>query len=226
MSSDLDSIRVVRATDRWVVIDKPAGVLSVPGKGPENQACAAAWCRGAFPNCTGPVTVHRLDMDTSGLLLMALDAEAHRALSGQFEARTVGKAYAALVAGVVGAERGVIDVPMRMDPENRPRQVVDFELGKSAVTAWRRLGLEDGRTRLELLPTTGRTHQLRVHCAYTGPGGLCGAEAGPSGKGHPILGDVLYWDEASAPRLMLHATRLSFHDPDGSGVECESPAPF
>lgn len=218
-STDLGAgLRVVRLDLRrkYVVVDKPAGFLSVPGKGADKQDCVAARVRAAFPDASGPLVVHRLDMDTSGLLVFGLDAPAQRHLSRQFERRTVEKAYTALVAGVPGAETGVIDVPMRADIENRPVQVVDFERGRSAVTCWRVEAIEPDRTRLRLEPRTGRTHQLRVHCAH---------------MGWPILGDVLYGPQPrtadAAPRLLLHAAELAFLDPsDGSCVRAVSAAPF
>lgn len=216
MKHPLLEIVLVDPRGRWVVIDKPAGLLSVPGKGEGKQDCAAARVRGAFPRATGPLVVHRLDMDTSGLLVFGLDEEAQRRLSGQFERRRVDKAYIALVAGVPGAERGVIDAPMRLDVDNRPVQVIDPEQGREARTRWEVLALEPAGTRVRLIPETGRTHQLRLHCAHAG---------------WPILGDVLYGPQPetaeSAPRLMLHAAELAFDDPtDGRRVAACSRAPF
>lgn len=220
-------IRVLLATDRFVVIDKPAGLLSVPGKGEANQACVALWVRREFSGATGPLVVHRLDMDTSGIMVCALDAQAQRALSAQFEARTVQKSYEALVSGRVENVCGVIDVPMRADIEDRPRQVVDLVQGRPATTAWTVLGYEKQNTRLQLSPVTGRTHQLRVHCAFGGPGGLRGAAGDCNSGGHPILGDVLYGDRCSAMRLMLHASRLAFDNPSTrERVQVTSPVPF
>ncbi len=227
MPADLSAIRIVQQCDRWVVIDKPAGVLSVPGKGAAHQACAASWVRARFPQARGSLTVHRLDMDTSGLLLLALDPEAHRELSRQFEARRVGKRYIAIVGGSVPVEQGEIVAPLRADIDRRPRQVVDYELGRPALTRYRVLQRAPERTRLELIPETGRTHQLRVHCALPGPLGLAGPAAAAADPGRPILGDVLYGDAASAPRLMLHAQVLTFSDPtDGRELTVESPPPF
>ncbi len=208
---------IILLSDRFVVIDKPSGLLSVPGKGEENRHCAASWCRERFPEATGQITVHRLDMDTSGLLLMALDADAQRELSRQFEKRDVEKAYVAVVQGEVSAPSGTIDSSMRADLQNRPRQVIDRALGKPAQTAFTRIGFEGADTRLLLVPLTGRTHQLRLHCAAAPPDGL----------GHPIKGDILYGHSDSAPRLLLHASRLVFTDPKtGERIVCESPAPF
>lgn len=184
---------------RWVVIDKPSGLLSVPGKGADKQDCAASRVRAAFAHADGPLVVHRLDMDTSGLLLLGLDAEAQRLLSGQFENREVEKSYVAVVEGVPPGEEGVIDVPMRLDVDRRPYQIVDFAKGKPAQTRWAMTAIEADRTRLKLWPLTGRTHQLRVHCAHIG---------------HPIVGDVLYGSGVEGEeRLMLHAAELTFKDP-------------
>lgn len=188
----------------------------MPGKGEQKQDCAASRVRMAFPHAVGPLVVHRLDMDTSGLLVLALDEDAQRRLSAQFERRTVTKAYVALVHGVPGAESGVIDVPLRADIERRPIQIVDPVQGREAITRWNVVALEPDRTRLRLVPETGRTHQLRVHCAHIG---------------HPIIGDVLYAPLAApmfaGERLMLHATELGLDDPtDGSRVQVMSPPPF
>mgnify|MGYP001434236544 CR=1 FL=1 len=209
-------LQIVHRGERVVVVDKPAGLLSVPGKGEANQDCAVARVRAMFPSATGPMIVHRLDMDTSGLLIVALDPEAQRDLSMQFERREVEKSYTALVDGIVPLESGTIDVPIRMDPDNRPYQVVDRSHRRPAVTCYKVLAYETDRTRLELIPLTGRTHQLRVHCAH---------------MGHPILGDVLYGPQPrtaeAAPRLMLHAGMLTFTDPDsGRRLRVVRPAPF
>jgi tRNA pseudouridine32 synthase/23S rRNA pseudouridine746 synthase len=201
---------------RYVVVDKPAGMLSVPGKGADKQDCVASRVRAGFPAATGPLVVHRLDMDTSGLLVLGLDEEAQRHLSRQFELRRVDKAYTALVSGTPATESGTIDVPMRLDVDNRPVQIVDFEQGRAAITHWKVLALEPDRSRLRLIPETGRTHQLRVHCAH---------------MGHAIVGDVLYGPQPetaeAGPRLMLHAAELEFHDPtDGARVRVVSATPF
>lgn len=233
------------ATNRFVVVNKPAGLLSVPGKGEHKQDCVASRVRAMFSRpgmagATGPVTVHRLDMDTSGLIICALDAETQRQLSGQFERREVEKRYVALVDGIVACESGTIDVPIRPDITNRPYQIVDRSHGRPARTNWKVMAIETDRTRVELIPMTGRTHQLRVHCAYAGPGGM-GWHGSPSREGlqdtarravpHPILGDILYgppWiDPADAGRLMLHAAAMVFTDPEtGRRVEVRSPVPF
>jgi tRNA pseudouridine32 synthase/23S rRNA pseudouridine746 synthase len=228
-----ERLDIVHATDRYVVVNKPAGLLSVPGKGQENQDCVPARVRKMFPKATGPLVVHRLDMDTSGLLVIALDADSQRELSGQFERREVEKQYVALVDGIVAVESGTIDVPIRPDPFNRPYQVVDRSHGRPAVTCWKVLAYETDRTRVELIPLTGRTHQLRVHCAYAGPGGMASARGNGLAreKGHPILGDVLYGPQPEtarlADRLLLHASAVTFTDPKtGRRVAVESRTPF
>lgn len=197
-------------------------MLSVPGKGPEKADCAAARVAAQFPRASGPLVVHRLDMETSGLLVFGLDEQAQKDLSFQFERRVVEKSYTALVAwtlplGWVGPDpfdrdHGELSLPMRGDLERRPLQVIDPVNGREAVTRWRILAREVDRLRVRFDPLTGRTHQLRVHAA--------------SGLGHPILGDELYGGP-EAPRLMLHAASLSFLEPGtGRRVEFVSTPPF
>jgi tRNA pseudouridine32 synthase / 23S rRNA pseudouridine746 synthase len=193
-------------------------MLSVPGKGPDKADCAAARVRAQFPPARGPLIVHRLDMETSGLMVFALDEAAQRELSGQFEARRVEKRYTALLGPPAGpgdlltAEAGEISLPIRADIDNRPVQVVDPVHGRESITRWRMLAREIDRIRVAFEPLTGRTHQLRVHAA--------------AGLERPILGDALYGGEP-AERLMLHASYLSFLDPaTGGRVEFRSPAPF
>jgi tRNA pseudouridine32 synthase/23S rRNA pseudouridine746 synthase len=195
---------IIFAGPRYVVVNKPAGLLSVPGRGDDKADCVAARVRLAFPHASGPLIVHRLDMDTSGLIVLGLDPHAQRYLSIQFERRRVEKSYTALVAGLVLPDVGLIDLPLRADWPNRPRQIVCFQQGRPAQTRFRVAARETDRTRLRLDPLTGRTHQLRVHLAD------------PRGLGHPILGDPLYAtgpDRDEHPRLMLHAAALSFRPP-------------
>mgnify|MGYP001249563146 CR=1 FL=1 len=216
IEADEPGLRVVFSSDRVAVVEKPSGVLSVPGKGPEKADCMASRVAAHFPRATGPLVVHRLDMETSGLMVFGLDAGAQRALSMQFEARAVRKRYVALLEGVLAQERGIVELPIRMDPENRPIQVVDFVHGKPSVTRYRVLAYETDRTRVEFEPLTGRTHQLRVHAAHE------------EGMRAPIVGDVLYGGgAASGDRLMLHATELSVFDPDtGRELSFTSATPF
>ena len=240
-------ITIVHAEDRFVVISKPAGMLSVPGRGEDKQDCARVRVQERFPDATGSMTCHRLDMDTSGLLVMGLDPEAHRKLSGQFEKRRVRKWYTAMCAGRLPAEplpgetegdrrRGVVELPQCVDWPNRPRQKVDAVNGKPGKTTWILSGEEewntpDGRSieasRFELRPFTGRTHQLRLHCAHDRDRRDEGHAGEPGGLGLPIIGDRLYGDESLSPRLLLHAEQLGFWHPfNGEWVKFEDPTPF
>ncbi len=205
-------LSVIARGQDWLAIDKPSGLLSVPGKAAELSDCAEARAREAAP---GALIVHRLDMDTSGVLLLALNPPAHRNLSMQFARRHVSKSYVARVAGEVAEEAGEIDLPLACDWPNRPLQEVNHARGRPALTRWRVLAREPGATRLLLEPETGRSHQLRVHLREIG---------------HPILGDRFYAEGealAAAERLQLHAWRLAFRDPaDGAHVAVEAPCPF
>jgi tRNA pseudouridine32 synthase/23S rRNA pseudouridine746 synthase len=199
------------APPRWVAIDKPAGLLSVPGKDPALPN-ARALTSARYPHATGPMTVHRLDMATSGVLLLALDAEAHRHLSAQFEFRRTAKTYIAHLLHPLPHDRGIVAAPLRLDPLHRPRQVIDALHGRPAATSY--LRSEHDPHRVTLTPHTGRAHQLRLHMASLG----C-----------PILGDDLYGGQppAGAPRLHLHAATLTFADPTtGASVTVTSPVPF
>lgn len=186
-----------------IAVDKPAGLLSVPGRGPDKQDCAWSRLREQFPEA---LVVHRLDQATSGLLLFARGIEAQRELSRLFEQRRVGKRYLAEVWGDVAQAEGEIDLPLGADWPNRPRQQIDWTHGRPSQTRWQRLGVHEGRSRLCLEPLTGRAHQLRVHCLAIG---------------HPIVGDALYDPDRPAPRLLLHAQRLEL-----PGLTLESPCPF
>lgn len=201
--------------DAWlVVVDKPCGLLSVPGRDASVRDSVLARLRARYPAATGPLLVHRLDLDTSGLLVAALDARTHAALQRQFARREVRKRYEAWVDGRVAAERGIVALPMRVDLHDRPRQVHDPVHGKAALTEWEVLERVGVRTRLALFPRTGRTHQLRVHAAH------------PLGLGAAIVGDRLY-GHPDGGRLLLHAQALSFiHPATGKRVSFERPAPF
>lgn len=197
-----------------LVLDKPAGLLSVPGRGPDKADCAAARVQQRWPDA---LVVHRLDMGTSGLLVFARGPEAQRQLSRSFETRQTDKRYEALVWGLVEGDAGQIDLPLVCDWPNRPRQMVSHETGKPSTTRWQVLARDAARhqTRMSLQPITGRSHQLRVHL---------------QALGHPILGDELYAHpsaHAAAPRLMLHACRLSLpHPVNGQTLVLESAVPF
>lgn len=215
----LGDITVLFQSRRVVAIDKPAGMLSTPGKGADKQDCAAARVRALFPYATGPVLVHRLDMETSGVMVFALDAEAHRELSRQFEKRETEKRYVGVLAGYVQGDEGDVRLMQRPDIDNRPHQMLDPVHGKEAVTHWRVLERAGGRTRVEFTPITGRSHQLRVASATV-------RELG--GLGAPIVGDTLYGaGRDEHPRMLLHAERLVVTEPGtGERLEFESAAGF
>ena len=205
--------------DALLVFDKPAGLLSVPGRGADKQDCLALRAQKRWPDA---LIVHRLDMATSGLMLMARGAQAQRRLSLAFEQREVHKRYVAVVNGLMTAPAdmasgwGVIDLPISVDWPNRPLRIIDAR-GKPSVTRWRVLAHDEAAstTRVELEPVTGRSHQLRVHL---------------KALGHTILGDALYADahvQAMAPRLLLHASMLAVpHPGTGEPMRFESPVPF
>ncbi|MCP3164728.1 RluA family pseudouridine synthase [Myxococcus qinghaiensis] len=200
--------------DPWlVVIDKPQGLLSVPGREESLTDSVLTRLKARHPQATGPLLVHRLDLDTSGLLVAALDSRTHAALQSQFVHREVRKRYVAWVDGPVREDQGRIDFPMRVDLNDRPRQIHDPVHGKHAVTEWRVLARHEGRTRVAFFPLTGRTHQLRVHASH------------PLGLGAPIVGDRLYGRDGE--RLMLHAESLTFRHPaTGASITFDCPAPF
>jgi tRNA pseudouridine32 synthase/23S rRNA pseudouridine746 synthase len=208
-------VTVLHADDALLVVNKPAGLLAVPGRGESRRDCVAARVQAKYADA---LIVHRLDQATSGLMVLARGAAAQRALSMAFEQRRVAKHYLAVVAGVPQEDHGEIALPLCCDWPNRPRQQVDTgPRGKPSLTRWTRLGAApDGRSsRLALEPVTGRSHQLRVHLAAIG---------------HAIVGDTLYappaWQAASA-RLLLHADRLSLaHPASGADMTFECDAPF
>ena len=188
-----------------VVINKPSGLLSVPGKGKDKEDCAEARVRNLFPDAPKQCAVHRLDMETSGILVLALNKEAHRKLNEQFAEGKVHKKYIALLDGILhGKPEGRTELPFRLDIENRPHQIYDPVNGKIGITEWKKLGVEKGLTRIEFSPLTGRTHQLRLAAS-------CPVELG--GLGIPIKGDSLYGSFKEGERLMLHAAEIEFFHP-------------
>ena len=203
-----EGVEVLHADDALLVLNKPAGLLSVPGRGPENADCLSARVQALYPDA---LIVHRLDMGTSGLLVMARGLDAQRTLSLAFEKRQVHKRYEAVVAGIPNTAHADpqgwsdIHLPLIVDWPNRPKSKVDFDIGKPSHTRWRLLSTDSQQglttARLALEPVTGRSHQLRVHL---------------QALGHPILGDELYADEATltaAPRLLLHACVIDLPHP-------------
>ena len=185
-----------------LVVNKPAGLLSVPGKGAHLADCLIARLQAVFPQV---LLVHRLDRDTSGVMVFALTPHAQRHLGLQFEKRQARKTYLARLAGQLAPKTGTVDLPLIVDWERRPRQMVDHQNGRAAVTDWRVLRHEGDTTRVRLSPKTGRSHQLRVHMLALG---------------HPILGDPLYAEGTARdhPRLMLHSEERKIRHPDGGAA--------
>lgn len=188
---------IVYQDEHLVVVNKPSGLLSVPGKAISDSVYQRVL--NMFPNASGNLILHRLDMATSGLLVLALNHRSHKHLQLQFINKVVKKQYVALLEGIISKKQGEIKLPLTLDFYDRPRQKVCFETGKSAHTNWQCISVENNQSRLLLEPVTGRTHQLRVHCAHT------------LGLDTPIVGDDLYGKQNS--RLMLHAKKLSFLHP-------------
>lgn len=204
-------LEVLHEDHEILVVDKPPGLLSVPGRGAHLADCLLGRVQAAFPQA---LLVHRLDRDTSGVMIFALTPSAQRHLGLQFEKRLVKKTYVARVWGVPRDASGTVDLPLAVDWPNRPRQRVDHEAGRPALTTWKRLRAEGGTARLRLFPKTGRSHQLRVHMREIG---------------HPILGDPFYAEGPARdfPRLMLHSEELRLRHPDGgAGVRFRAPPTF
>lgn len=205
------SFPVLYQDDSVIVLNKPDGLLSVPGRGADKQDSVASRVKALLPQAE---VVHRLDCHTSGAMLMALGKNNQVELNRQFHDRETDKQYIALVVGEVQQQAGRCELPMRCDIDNRPTQIIDHEHGKPALTLWRRLQIDHDRTRLLLIPITGRTHQLRVHCAS---------------MGHPVVGDRLYGDllAQQEPRMLLHASSLAFtHPVSGERIVITAPCDF
>ncbi len=204
-------LEVLHEDHEIVVVDKPAGLLSVPGKGAHLADCLLARVQAAFPTA---LLVHRLDRDTSGVMVFGLTPHAQRHLGLQFEKRTTKKTYIARVSGRLEPKLGTVDLPLIVDWPNRPLQKVCSETGRQAVTDWRVMKASAQESRVKLMPKTGRSHQLRVHMLALG---------------HPILGDPLYASGAAAafPRMMLHSEELRLRHPDGGvGMKFRAAVPF
>ena len=204
---------VLHQEESFVVVDKQPDFLSVPGRGPDLADCVVARVRELFPAACGSLAAHRLDMETSGLMVLGLNPEAHRHLSLQFEQRRVRKTYVGLVEGMVEPDSGHVELAFRVDLDDRPRQILDPEHGKLGVTDWEVIERHADSTRLRFTPLTGRTHQLRVHAAH------------PDGIGHPIIGDRRYGAQPST-RLHLHALSLTLECLDGTTKTFHEPTPW
>lgn len=207
-----DPLDILFRDSAVLLVNKPAGLLSVPGRAPEHRDCLESRIKVQFPSA---LLVHRLDMDTSGLMVFALTKDVQRALGRQFELRQVDKTYGAVVSGDLQPDSGTVDLPLIVDWPNRPLQMVDHTRGKPALTDWRVLARENGTTRVSLHPKTGRSHQLRVHMLALG---------------HPIVGDRFYAppeDVAQSNRLLLHAKNLRFNHPEtGARLSFDCACPF
>ncbi len=206
-----DPLTLLHEDHEIVVVDKPAGLLSVPGRGAHLADCLLGRVQAAFPTA---LLVHRLDRDTSGVMIFGLSPHAQRHLSAQFEARKARKTYIARVWGDLQPQEGQVDLPLIVDWPNRPRQKVCHETGKPALTDWRVMRRSAGETRVKLTPKTGRSHQLRVHMLALG---------------HPILGDPLYAEGPAADhdRMMLHSQELRISHPEsGRGMGFRAALPF
>ncbi|WP_269620418.1 pseudouridine synthase [Zhongshania sp. BJYM1] len=205
-----EAITYLHRDDDLLIVSKPAGLLSVPGRHPDNKDCLISRINEIYPDAS---IVHRLDMATSGLMIIARHPESHRAVSRMFQDRKIYKEYQAIVFGHVASIEGFIDLPLACDWPNRPRQELNFDYGKHAQTHFEYCGTnEDGNSKLRLIPITGRSHQLRVHTASIG---------------HPILGCEFYAHpaaKAAADRLLLHASRLRFTHPT-SNIELDISLP-
>ena len=204
---------MLHVDDAFVIVDKPSGLLSVPGRGPHKADCLSARVQAAFPDA---LVVHRLDMETSGLMVFARGIEAQRTIGRAFETRTVSKYYEAVTHGLIVPDAGTIDLPLICDWPNRPRQMVDHAIGKPATTHFAVLARDTAAncTRVGLTPVTGRSHQLRVHLASLG---------------HAIVADSLYapTPPSTGERLLLHATKLAFpHPVTGETQAFTSQTPF
>ncbi len=195
-------IDIIHADTSVIVVNKPGGLLSVPGRGPEKQDCLVRRLQQRYPEMIEQPSVHRLDMYTSGLMVVAITSLAHRHLSRQFEERKVAKEYTALLDGQIEENGGEIHLPFRVDLNNRPHQMYDPVHGKMGSTIWKRLGYENSYTRILFTPLTGRTHQLRLHAAHQ------------LGLGCPIVGDSLYGSGNDGDQMCLHASYLAFTHPD------------
>jgi tRNA pseudouridine32 synthase / 23S rRNA pseudouridine746 synthase len=206
-----EPLKIIHMDYEILVVDKPAGLLSVPGKGEHLADCLIARIKAVFPEV---LLIHRLDRDTSGVMIFALTPHAQRHIGLQFEKRQTKKTYVAWVHGHIAEKTGTVDLPLIVDWPNRPRQMVDHENGKQAITDWRVVRYTEDQTRVRLMPKTGRSHQLRVHMLALG---------------HPIMGDPFYatGPAREAPRLMLHAEQLRLRHPDGgAGLSFTAKCPF
>lgn len=204
-------LKILHDDHQILLVDKPSGLLSVPGKGEHLADCLIGRIKAVFPDV---LLVHRLDRDTSGVMVFALTRMAQRHLGLQFEKRQIKKTYVANVWGHIAEKTGTVDLPIIVDWPNRPLQKIDFETGRPAQTDWSVVRYDESSTRVRMYPKTGRSHQLRLHMKEIG---------------HAVLGDPLYatGEALSSPRLMLHAENIKFRHPDGGkGMSITAKCPF
>lgn len=198
-----------------VVINKPGGLLSVPGRGIDKQDSVSSRLQQHFPDMIGQPAVHRLDMYTTGLMVFGITVDAHRHLSIQFEKRQIKKKYIGLVERKIARDSGEIRLAFRLDPDNRPLQIYDPVQGKLGISLWKKIAYSSSTSRIEYTPITGRTHQLRVHSAH------------PLGLNAPIIGDSLYGSGTDGDQMMLCSSSLGFNHPqNGKWLEFEIDPPF
>ena len=192
---------ILHVDDAFVVVNKQSGTLSVPGRGPEKADSVTHRVKQMFPGCIEQPAVHRLDMDTSGLMVVARTDQSMRELSRQFRERETEKCYVALLDGILENSSGTIELPFRLDIDNRPFQIYDEVHGKMGTTHWEKIGIENDKTRISFIPITGRTHQLRLHAAHE------------KGLNIPIVGDPFYGNGTGPGQMKLHACELAFTHP-------------
>jgi tRNA pseudouridine32 synthase/23S rRNA pseudouridine746 synthase len=208
-------IDILYSDSEIIVVDKPGGLLSVPGRGPDKQDCVVTRAQATFSDIIKQPAVHRLDMYTSGVMVLARTSESHKNISKQFEQRKTIKKYIALLDGILKEDSGRIELKFRLDVNNRPHQIYDPVQGKTSITLWRKITVESNSTRVEFSPLTGRTHQLRLHAAHE------------SGLNMPIIGDKLYGSGKEGDQMMLHASSLTiFHPATQDTITFVSKVPF
>ena len=197
-------LEIIYQDQAILVVNKPSGLLAVPGRGSHKRESVVSRAKRALPELPEQPAVHRLDMMTTGLMLLAKTNDALKNLSKQFQYRLVQKRYLAVLDGELSSDSGTIELPFRLDPDNRPHQIYDPVNGKLGITMWKRIGTEQSRTRVEFTPVTGRTHQLRLHAAH------------PLGLGTPIVGDYLYGSGCDGDKMLLHSSFLLFKHPESA----------
>jgi len=208
-------MEIIHQDPEFIVINKPSGLLAVPGRGPDKTDSVSFRIKKQFPFCIDQPAVHRLDMDTSGLMVLALTQKSHRLLSQQFAQQKVRKRYIALLEKEPTTTHGKIELPFRLDTDNRPYQIYDNVHGKVGITLWKKLAFQPPYTRIEFTPLTGRTHQLRLHASHK------------LGLGAPIVDDPLYGNGKSHGEMKLHASYLAFYHPSSKALlEFSSTPPF